>query len=203
MKAVIYTEYGSPDVLQLKEVEKPTPKDNEVLIKVYATTVTTGDVNARGFVFVPRGFGLVSRLVFGIGKPKKTILGLSSPEKLKRQAKTLRYFRKATRFLESMALAWARMPSTNACLKQGAGNQTSEADIRASRCHCQRSLNRINLPEKPGQYSARTKNLDQWRFWKRGECGDTDCKILWRRSDGSMQRREYGIGKIPGSRSGH
>ncbi len=71
MKAIVYTKYGSPDVLQLKEVEKPTPKEDEVLIRVYATTVTTGDVNARGFVFVPPGLGLLARLMIGLRKPKK------------------------------------------------------------------------------------------------------------------------------------
>ena len=75
MRAIVYTEYGPPDVLQLREVDKPEPKDNEVLIRVHATTVATGDVNARGFVFVPVGFGFLARLMFGLKKPKKTILG--------------------------------------------------------------------------------------------------------------------------------
>jgi NADPH:quinone reductase-like Zn-dependent oxidoreductase len=75
MKAIVYTEYGPPDVLQLKEVDKPTPKDNEVLIKVHAATVTTGDVNMRGFTFVPKGLGPLPRLAFGIRKPRKNILG--------------------------------------------------------------------------------------------------------------------------------
>jgi len=75
MKAIVYTEYGPADVLNLQEVRKPTPGDNEVLIKVFAATVTTGDCNARGFTFVPPGFGPLPRLMFGLKKPKIAILG--------------------------------------------------------------------------------------------------------------------------------
>ncbi|MFC2046453.1 NAD(P)-dependent alcohol dehydrogenase [Chloroflexota bacterium] len=74
-KAIVYTEYGPPDVLQLKEVEKPSPKEDEVLIRVYATTVGAPEVNARDFVFVAPGFRPFSRLIFGLGKPKRPILG--------------------------------------------------------------------------------------------------------------------------------
>jgi NADPH:quinone reductase-like Zn-dependent oxidoreductase len=75
MKAIIYTEYGPADVLKLQEVAKPAPKDDEVLIKVHAASVTAGDVNMRGFTFVPSGFGFLSRLVFGLNRPQKIILG--------------------------------------------------------------------------------------------------------------------------------
>jgi len=74
MKAVVYTKYGSPDVLQLTEMAKPTPKDNEVLIKLYATTVTSGDWRARS-LNMPTGFGLMGRLIFGILRPRQPILG--------------------------------------------------------------------------------------------------------------------------------
>ena len=74
MKAIVCTKYGSPDVLQLKEVRKPIPKDNAILIKVHASTVTSGDCRIRSFTYAPwfRPFGL---LMFGIRKPRKGILG--------------------------------------------------------------------------------------------------------------------------------
>jgi NADPH:quinone reductase-like Zn-dependent oxidoreductase len=78
MKAIVYTEYGAPDVLHLQEVEKPTPKAHEVLIKVHAATVTAGDVNIRGFTFVPPGFGFLPRVMFGLRKPRKPILGIEA-----------------------------------------------------------------------------------------------------------------------------
>lgn len=74
MKVCVYERYGSPDVLQLKEVEKPTPKNNEVLIRTHATTVTSGDWRVRS-LNVPTGFGLITRLVFGVSRPKQPILG--------------------------------------------------------------------------------------------------------------------------------
>ena len=74
MKAVVYEKYGAPTVLQFKEVVKPAPKDDEVLIKIHATTVTSGDWRARS-LDMPHGFGLIGRLVFGVFKPRKPILG--------------------------------------------------------------------------------------------------------------------------------
>ena len=74
MKAFVATHYGSPDVLRLSEVAKPVPKDDEVLIKVLAATVTSGDWRVRS-LDVPTGFGLLSRLMFGILRPRQPILG--------------------------------------------------------------------------------------------------------------------------------
>ncbi len=75
MKAIVATQYGGPEVLQLKEVQKPTPKDNEILIKVHATTVTAGDFRMRSFT-VPPLFWLPARITLGLTKPKQPIYGM-------------------------------------------------------------------------------------------------------------------------------
>ncbi len=74
MKAIVYDRYGPPDVLELREVPTPPPKDKEVRIKIHATTVTSGDRRARS-LDVPAGFGLIVRLVFGVFRPRNHILG--------------------------------------------------------------------------------------------------------------------------------
>lgn len=75
MKAIVWTGYGPPDVLQLQEVEKPTPKDNEVLVRIHATTVTAGDIGLRGLK-VPVLFRLPARLFLGLVRPTRIkILG--------------------------------------------------------------------------------------------------------------------------------
>ncbi len=74
MKAAIYTQYGPPEVLQLVEIDKPQPKPKEILVKIQAATVTSGDVRLRASDF-PALFWLPARFIFGLFKPKKQILG--------------------------------------------------------------------------------------------------------------------------------
>lgn len=92
MKAIVYEKYGPPEVLELREVEKPTPKDKEVLIKVYATTVTSADHRART-LDVPAGFGLMSRLVFGVLRPRQPILGSELAGNVESVGKDVRTFK--------------------------------------------------------------------------------------------------------------
>ena len=75
MKAIICTKYGPPEVLQLREVEKPTPKDDEVLVKIYATAVTASDIFIRSSQ-IPIRFRIPMRLMLGLTKPRKSIIGL-------------------------------------------------------------------------------------------------------------------------------
>lgn len=82
MKAIVYTEYGSPDVLHVKELEKPAPKDNEILIRIFATSVNVGDLWARNFKAItpakfsmPLPLWLPARMYFGFTKPKVNVLG--------------------------------------------------------------------------------------------------------------------------------
>lgn len=74
MKAILYQQYGPPDVLQMADIAKPIPKPNEILIKTYATTVTSGDWRVRSLT-APVGFGWMTRLVFGVSRPRQPILG--------------------------------------------------------------------------------------------------------------------------------
>jgi NADPH:quinone reductase-like Zn-dependent oxidoreductase len=74
MKAIVASKYGGPEVLQLQEIEKPTPKDNEVLIKVHATTVTAADFRMRSFT-VPAPLWIPARIALGITKPRQPIFG--------------------------------------------------------------------------------------------------------------------------------
>ena len=92
MKAVVCTKYGSPNVLQLADIPKPTPKDDEVLVKIRATTVHIGDIRIRKFD-VPRWQWLFARLALGIFKPRNPILGMELAGEIESVGKDVTLFK--------------------------------------------------------------------------------------------------------------
>ncbi|MFX0019926.1 MAG: NAD(P)-dependent alcohol dehydrogenase [Promethearchaeota archaeon] len=102
MKAIVYTKYGPPDVLQFKEVEKPTPKDNEVLIKVHATSVTIGDVIVRRGKHPTSKFQtLMLHIMLGIRKPKRPTLGMELAGEVESIGKDVKRFKKGDQVFAS------------------------------------------------------------------------------------------------------
>jgi len=103
MKAIVYEKYGPPDVLQFKEVEKPVPKDNEVLIKIHATTVTVGDVMLRSASFFLR-FVIKEGKPAGITKPKETILGHELAGEIEKVGKNVKRFKESDQVFASTGM---------------------------------------------------------------------------------------------------
>ncbi len=92
MKAIVCTKFGPPEVLQLKEVEKPVPKKNEVRIKIFATAVTASDCIVRSFN-LPASMWLPAHLALGFTKPRKAILGMVFAGEIESVGKDVKSFR--------------------------------------------------------------------------------------------------------------
>jgi len=107
MKAIVHTKFGPPDELQLKEIEKPAPRDNEVLIKIHATTVTSTDCNARNFTFVTKVFQIPARLFFfGVFRPRIKILGIDLAGEIEAVGKDVKRFKEGDQIFGTPGIAF-------------------------------------------------------------------------------------------------
>jgi NADPH:quinone reductase-like Zn-dependent oxidoreductase len=125
LKAILHTRYGPPDVLQLEEVDTPVPKDNEVLIAIHASTVSTADCNMRNFTFVTPSMLPFAKLIFGIAKPwKPRILGTELAGEVERTGKDVKTFKKGDRIFASTGMTggghaqYACLPETGAVARK-------------------------------------------------------------------------------------
>jgi len=132
MKAIVCTKYGPPEVLQLQEVEKPVQKDDEVLIRIYGTTVTAGDTELRGlkFSFFMR---LLMRLGLGFRRPRKKILGQELAGQIESVGKDVTRFKKGDQIFASTAFRFGTyaeyvcLPSTYVMEKKPTNMSYEEA----------------------------------------------------------------------------
>jgi NADPH:quinone reductase-like Zn-dependent oxidoreductase len=100
MKAIVFTRYGSPDVLELREVDKPTPKDDEVLIRVHAASLNDWDWGAL------QGTPFVNRLLFGLSSPRKQILGSDIAGRVEAVGKAVLQFRPGDDVFGDLSGSW-------------------------------------------------------------------------------------------------
>ena len=132
MKAIVCTKYGPPEVLQIQEVEKPVPKDDEVLIRIYGTTVTAGDTEIRDLKF-PFFMRLLMRLGFGFRRPRKKILGTELAGQIESVGKDVVRFKKGDQIFASTAFRFGTyaeyvcLPSTYVIEKKPTNMSYEEA----------------------------------------------------------------------------
>ena len=179
MKAIICRRYGPPDVLQLREIEKPSPRNNELLIRVHTTTVTAGDCGLRSLKF-PLPLQLLIRIGFGFRGPRKKILGQELAGEIEAIGNAVRRFKNG-----DQVFAWTGLHlggyAEYACLPEGAVMAIKPANMTYDEAAC--------LP---------VGGLEAWRLLRRGNLQSGE-KVLINGAGGSIGTFAVQIAKYYGA----
>ena len=186
VKAILHTQYGAPDLLQLKEMDKPAPKDNEVLIAIHATTVSTGDCNMRNFTFVTKSMLPFAKLTFGIGKPwKARVLGTELAGEVESAGQRRDEVQEGViEIVASTGMAggghaqYACLPETGAC-----GAQAGVTELGGGSCDSVWGEHGAVFPPGPGKDSSRAGTADHRRFREHRLGRSAARQTLWRDGD--------------------
>jgi len=127
MRAIVYTRYGPPEVLHLAEVARPLPRNDEVLIRVHATTVSAPDFRCRSFT-VPLSFWIPARLALGILRPRQPILGAELSGEIEERGKDVTRFKKGDRVFAATLMRFGGY-AEYACLPENGVIATMPANM--------------------------------------------------------------------------
>ena len=195
MKAIVYHNYGSPDALALEEIEKPTAKDDEVLIKVHATAVTPFDWHFL------TGTPYIARIMAGLLKPKHKVLGTDVAGRVEAVGVNARQFQPGDEvfghsgnhggFAEYVCVPEAELMLKPASMSFEEAAAIPLGAVTALVCLC-------DLGQKVG-----AEGFDQRCIWRRGYACGADRQVVWGRGDRCVQHQESGAGALAGRRPGH
>lgn len=191
MKAIAWTEYGAPEVLKIKEFEKPSPNDNEVLIKIHASSVTAGDCWLRAFN-VPAGFWLLTRLVFGLTKPRNPISGMTFSGEIEAIGKDVKLFKKGDKVYGTTGMRLGANAEYT-CLPENSALVEKPSNITHEQATAVifGGLAAIHFLRERASIQKGQKVLVNGSIRGRRDCLDTDRKIPWCRSNRHLQHIKH------------
>jgi NADPH:quinone reductase-like Zn-dependent oxidoreductase len=202
MKAIVCTQYGPPEVLLLREVEKPVPKNNELLIKVFATAVTSGDCRCRGFT-IPAQFSILTRLVMrlalGITRPRKPILGLMLAGEVDTVGRHVKRYKRGDQVFGDTGMRFGAYAEYT-CLPENATITEKPANItyeEAAAVPFGGSTALYFL--RKGKIRKGQNELIYGAFRGSRNLSGSACPVLWGRCHRGMQYHKPGTDEIPGS----
>ena len=195
MKAVIYTKYGPPEVLHLAEVDKPAPRDNEVLIRVRATTVSVADFRCRSFT-VPLSFWIPARLALGVRRPRRRILGSECAGEVEQTGKDVTRFKKGDQVFAGAimgpgALRRVHLP----CRDRRDRAEAGQHDLRGGRGRADRSPRRPPLPQE-GEHHGRPEGPRVRSVGQRRHLRRATRQVVRRGGHRRVQRLESRTGEV-------